>query len=811
MNTEMEFPASITVPRNEEQLPHLLSMVERAASHCGLGAREAASTTLAAEEIFIYLCQGESGEQTVKISFIPAKYYLRLEFLFSKSEFDFRAFNLTHEADFDAEDDVQSVGLLLASRSVDHLRLTREQGNALRLVLVKEKAYEPQAAGDDTTPPASALECTSRLATLVEAEQFALTALQHLGQEQLPPFFVYPGKLPDMVEAGEYACAVAVNTDGKLAGGLCWQRGTAQTLECYGPYLFCNDEQDVTQQLRVDLLNLCLTDLSTASAVGLINRYPGGRLSSRDFDELGSYSIYKGDGSSETEVIYFRQLHEDPGAKVWAAPALEDFLLQEYRRLVLPREVEFVQAEMPEDERENGSEHSVLTADFQRAQNEVTLYPLWPGRNMEDNVARHVRLLEKENWKNIAAEVDLGLPWQADFTNALLKHGFTPRIILPHAGQGDVILFRRPAVLNSLVPDFVKSFEPYIPSQPDDVLKTKYKYDILYRLNNNENALGPPPAAQRAQADFLLGDSAVYPSGDSYHLRLKLAGSSGLHPDQFIVTNGANESITLLIKSFCESGDNIITADKTYGGYEWVARFSGINAKITPLNELAFDPAAMLQERDDRTKVFFICNPNNPTGTYWTTEQLTRFLDQVGEDSIVVLDEAYFEFVDQPDYPDGFSLISRYPNLVVLRTFSKMYGLAGLRIGYLAGDIDVINMIRRTAIVYSVNSIAQVAAEAALGDREHILRTREMVAAGKELLLKELAPLNLELGHGEGNYMTVKLPFSDSLAYRMMMRQGVMVRMMTPFRFPNSIRITIGKEEAMRACAGALTELITGN
>jgi histidinol-phosphate aminotransferase len=177
---------------------------------------------------------------------------------------------------------------------------------------------------------------------------------------------------------------------------------------------------------------------------------------------------------------------------------------------------------------------------------------------------------------------------------------------------------------------------------------------------------------------------------------------------------------------------------------------------------------------------------------------------------IVVLDEAYWEFVDRADYPDGVSLIGHYPNLVVFRTFSKMYGLAGLRIGYLAGDIDVVNIIRRTAVVYSVNALAQLAAQAALGDREHILRTREMVAAGKDFLNGELPLLGLEPGGGEGNFVTVKLPFSDSLAYRTMMQQGVMVRMLTPFRFPNSIRITIGREEAMHACVEALANTLKG-
>lgn len=799
MDSIMADPMLIKLPRNQDHLPEALSFVEQAAASCNLERADILAITLATEEIFIYLCQVATSDQMVEISCDLRDYFLGVSFLFSENEFDYRAFNLTHKTDFDDDDDVLAVGLLLASRSVDTLRITREPQNKLRLEMVKEKTYNSSTKPSEIVPTISAIY-EPHIATPYEAEQFAQVAAKNLTTEQLPPFIFHPGKLLDMVASGDYSCAVSCDANGHQTGGIVWQCGNTSTLDCFGPYLFESLDTHDEHNLRADLFNLCLMDLTKTPAIGLINRYSGGCLSSQDFDELGSYSVYNSDGSTTTKIVYFRQLQEDQGATAWASPILEDFLLQEYRRLVLPREVEFVQPE--EHEVESG--YSVLTTDFQREQNAATLHPLWPGFDITENVARHIKLLEEEGWKNISAEIDLGISWQAGFTNALLQHGFTPRILLPHAGQGDVVLFRRPAALNSLVPDFVKSFEPYIPSQPGDVLKKKYNYEVLYRLNNNENAMGPPLSAQQAQTDFSLTDSAIYPSGDSYHLRLKLAEQCGLHPDQFIVTNGANESITLLIKSFCEPGDNIVTADQTYGGYEWVARFSGIGAKLTSLNEMAFDSTAMLETSDGKTKIYFICNPNNPTGTYWNKELLINFLEQVGERSIVVLDEAYFEFVDQSDYPDGMSLISRYPNLVVLRTFSKMYGLAGLRIGYLAGDIDVVNMIRRTAIVYSVNALAQITAQAALGDQDHILKTRAMVSAGKKLLIDKLSPLGLELGCGEGNYMTVKLPFSDSLAYRMMMQEGVMVRMMTPFRFPNSIRITIGQKDAMQACANAL-------
>jgi histidinol-phosphate aminotransferase len=362
--------------------------------------------------------------------------------------------------------------------------------------------------------------------------------------------------------------------------------------------------------------------------------------------------------------------------------------------------------------------------------------------------------------------------------------------------------------LDNLLPDYIKRFEPYTPSKPDLELMKLYGCSRLYRLNNNENPLGPPEAACEAIRSFPTPGAAVYPSGDAYYLRQKLAETFTMEPDQFLVGNGANEVISFVIKAFCESGDNIITADKTFAVYEWVAEFSGFEARLAPLKDYGFDDQGMLDLIDDRTKVLFVCNPNNPTGTYWNYDRLRHFLEKINGRKIVVLDEAYFEFVEADDYPDGMSLTREYPNLVVFRTFSKMYGLAGLRIGYLAGDLSVVDAIRRTCIVYSVNALAQIAAVAAMGADYHIQRTRALVKEGKDFLKRELTRMGLPFVCGEGNFIMIKLPMSDTLAYRKLMTQGIMVRAMTSFRFPNHIRVTISHMEAMQAFIDALKKII---
>jgi histidinol-phosphate aminotransferase len=362
--------------------------------------------------------------------------------------------------------------------------------------------------------------------------------------------------------------------------------------------------------------------------------------------------------------------------------------------------------------------------------------------------------------------------------------------------------------LARLVPDYIKNFEAYIPSKPDAELKKIYKCNHLFRLNNNENPLGPPPKARKIIEGFPPDQAAIYPSGDSYYLRYKLAEKFGKHPDQFIVGNGANEVIAFVIKAFCREGDNIITADKTFAVYEWVAEFSGFEARLIPLVDFGFDDVGMLKAIDDRTKILFICNPNNPTGTYWNETKFHEFMAAVNGEKIVVLDEAYYEFVEKDDYPDGMKLIDQYPNLIVFRTFSKMYGLASLRIGYMAGSIEVVDIVRKTCVVYSVNSIAQEAAFSAIEDDEHIIKTRKLISAGKEYLKKELDLLKLQYVIGEASYIMIKLPISDSLAYRKLMSQGIMIRSMTGFRFPNYIRVTISEMYMMEAFIEALSKII---
>jgi histidinol-phosphate aminotransferase len=358
--------------------------------------------------------------------------------------------------------------------------------------------------------------------------------------------------------------------------------------------------------------------------------------------------------------------------------------------------------------------------------------------------------------------------------------------------------------LEALIPEYVRNFQVYPPCRPDHVLQQEYGTPFLIRLNNNENPLGPPPAAARVIAAFNPAYASIYPSGDSYDLRQAIGDRIGVDPDRVLVGNGSCELIASVIKAFCQPGDNIITADKTFAVYEWVAEFSGIEARLVPLRDYTFDPQAMLDRIDNRTKIIFVCNPNNPTGSYWSRQVLVDFLEKAGDNLIVVVDEAYREYVENPEFPDPIELMERFPNLITFRTFSKMYALAGLRVGYLAGTDAVVEVVRRTSISDSVNVQAQEAALAALSDdHEHIAATRSMVKTAKSFLIDVCNNLALDTVSGEGNYLMIRVPINDMMMYRQLMKKGMMVRSMTGFRFPGWIRITLCEKSVMELFADA--------
>ncbi len=366
--------------------------------------------------------------------------------------------------------------------------------------------------------------------------------------------------------------------------------------------------------------------------------------------------------------------------------------------------------------------------------------------------------------------------------------------------------------IEQLVPEHLRGLEPYIPSKPDEELKKLYGCKTLHRLNNNENALGPCPAALRALSGSDASSASKYPSGDAWQLRKAISSRFSIDPERVVVGNGANEVISFAVRAFCSQGEKVVLPDKTFAVCEWLASYNGCVSSLIPLRGSCNDLDAMLGAIDSKTKLLYVCNPNNPTGGFIGKRQIADFLDKVAGRAVVIVDEAYIEFLENWEAHSCFDLIERHPNLMVFRTFSKIYALAGLRVGYALCSQELSEALKRTRIVYSVNSLAQLAAKACVEPssetEEHLAKTRRMVDEGKRLLVSDFDSLKLHHIEGEGNFAMVELPFNDALAYRMLMTRGYMPRTMTGFRFPNWLRITCVSRPVLEGFCEALAAIL---
>jgi len=268
-----------------------------------------------------------------------------------------------------------------------------------------------------------------------------------------------------------------------------------------------------------------------------------------------------------------------------------------------------------------------------------------------------------------------------------------------------------------------KSVASIVPYSPGRLVSGAWK------LASNENPLGPSPMAVEAMKAALASGS-VYPDGGCVALKEALAASWGLTPEHFVVGNGSDEIIQLATLFCVEPGMEGVTSEATFSEYTFAVKLAGAQMRYAPLRDGRFQLGAIAGLLGEKTKIVYLCNPNNPTGTYYTQSELDAFLAKVGDDTLVVLDEAYWEYVDAPDFPKSVELLKSRDNVLILHTFSKVYGLAGLRVGYGMGSPALIREIERTRAPFNVNSLAQAGAVAALGDRDFVGRSRKANAAG---------------------------------------------------------------------------------
>jgi len=422
---------TLTLKADLAYLPLATAFVEKAAGPLGLGDPEALALTLATEEIFAYLCKLAAAGKQVQIRCQGRGYYVQEDFLFEARDFAMRAFNLTCSV-IDDPAYLDETGLLIASRMVDRLRVTQKD-EGLRLTLIKERDYP--AFTELRIPPARPLDrCLVRSPDREELKVFVRMLRDYYTSYSVPRSFGFPGKVVDMVASGEYAAALAFDEAGHIGGGLLWWREGSGMVEFFGPYVFGQpSDSDVPQRLT----DFLISSVARTGAIALINRYPTPELPEDYFEPLGSIVFQQPDGSEVEMNPCYRHLEEDRGLAVWTHASIEPFLTREYRRLFFARELRPAKAEG-----ESSSPYSVLSADLDRRQGRAILHPVWWGDDSPKVLAAHVETLLKDGLVNIMFEMDLGKSWHCRFTPALLGTGFEPRLVLPYAGAGDLVIFQ---------------------------------------------------------------------------------------------------------------------------------------------------------------------------------------------------------------------------------------------------------------------------------------------------------------------------------------------------------------------------------
>lgn len=357
------------------------------------------------------------------------------------------------------------------------------------------------------------------------------------------------------------------------------------------------------------------------------------------------------------------------------------------------------------------------------------------------------------------------------------------------------------------LPPWSKRIRPYPPGKPIEEVERELGRSAI-KLASNENPLGPSPKAQEAIRKF-LDHIHYYPDGSGYHLRKKLAEVHNLEMDQTILGAGSTDLIELVAKTFLSSGDEAITSESAFYMYRLAIEDMGAGLVQVPMREMTFDLPAIAHAVTQRTKVVYLGNPNNPTGTMFTAEEFDRFLDALPARVLVVLDEAYYEYVQRPDYPHSLDSVRAGRNILVLRTFSKVHGLAGIRLGYGMGHPELIETLNRIRSPFNASSVAQVAGLAALDDREHLARSVESNAREMKFLTGELALLSVRYTPSVGNFVLLDTGRDCEEDFLRLLHEGVIVRPMKLYGFPTSLRVTVGTHQENEQFLEALRRVMT--
>ncbi len=356
-----------------------------------------------------------------------------------------------------------------------------------------------------------------------------------------------------------------------------------------------------------------------------------------------------------------------------------------------------------------------------------------------------------------------------------------------------------------LVPPYIESLRPYEAGRSIESVRRQYGLERIAKLASNENPLGPSPKAVEAMTAALHGLN-YYPNG-GLALREVLAAQFDLKVENVIAGSGSEGIMSNIIRAFLCDEDEVLTTDAAFIGFQVLARSRGVKYRTVPYRDWHYDLPALTQEINANTKIIYLANPNNPTGTIFTRHQFDEFYKHVPERVLIILDEAYFEYAkDNPRYPD--SMHYRYDNFITLRTFSKIYGLAGVRIGYGFAHEELIRNLLKVKLPFEPSTPAQAAGIAALSDREFVHRSLELNARGIRFLSAALSDLGFTVVPSEANFVMVPLATAEAAAAlaQDLLRRGVIVRPLAAFGLPHCLRISTGTDEQNEFCVEALRE-----
>lgn len=347
--------------------------------------------------------------------------------------------------------------------------------------------------------------------------------------------------------------------------------------------------------------------------------------------------------------------------------------------------------------------------------------------------------------------------------------------------------------LSDLTQPQIQTIQPYMPGKPISELQRELGLTRITKLASNENPLGASPKALAA-IEKALKDIARYPDGNAFDLKNTLAKFLNVDIKQVAVGNGSNELLEFVGRVFAGAGDEIVYSQYGFAVYPITAQIVGATGVEVKAKNFGHDLMAMSQAITPKTKIVYVANPNNPTGTCFSQTEWEDFMRSVPANVLVVLDEAYLEYVENPDYPNGLNYLADYPNLILCRTFSKAYGLASLRVGYMVASEEIISYINRVRAAFNVSHLAQVAAEAALHDQQFVQASVELNRQQKHYIYQTMNELGLEFIPSEGNFLCVYFGKDAADINQKLLQQGVIVRPVANYGLGDYLRVSIGSK-----------------